>query len=287
VTQPQPVLGHRSAAVGAARRLLKSAARRTEARFLVEGAQAVGAALAVGALDELFVGESAATRFAVLVADAVAASAVAGGLRLHRVSDAAAASLSDTVTPQGLVGVARLPDHQLADLGKPRLVAVCVEANDPGNAGTVVRTSDATGADGVVFAGTGVDPYGPKAVRASAGSLFHLPVVTGVDRRTVVADLAKRGYRILAAAADGDHDLDRAIDSGELTRPTAWLFGNEAHGLPDDCVVSADAVVRVPVYGQAESLNLAVTSAVCLYASARAQRMARSGLPNAGGGERL
>lgn len=291
VTQPQPVLGHRSAVVGAARRLLKSSARRAEGRFLVEGAQAVGVALAVGALDELFVGESAWLRFAGLVSDGVAgavgAGAIGPGLKLHLVSDAAAASLSDTVTPQGLVGVARLPDHQLADLGRPRLVAVCVDANDPGNAGTVVRTSDATGADGVVFAGAGVDPFGTKAVRASAGSLFHLPVITRVDREAVMVDLAERGYRILAAAADGDHDLDRAIDSGELAAPTAWLFGNEAHGLPDDCVVSADAVVRVPVYGQAESLNLAVTSAVCLYASARAQRMARSGLPNAGGGGRL
>jgi TrmH family RNA methyltransferase len=167
------------------------------------------------------------------------------------------------------------------------LVAVCVDANDPGNAGTVVRTADAVGADGVVFAGDGVDPFGPKAVRASAGSIFHLPVVSGADAATIATDLAERGYRVLAAAADGAHDLDRALDSGELAEPTAWLFGNEAHGLRDDCMVSADAVVRVPVYGQAESLNLAVTSAVCLYASARSQRMARSGLPNAGGGGRL
>jgi RNA methyltransferase, TrmH family len=303
-------LGPRAASVVAARRLHRPSARRAEGRFLAEGFQAVEAALAAGRLTDLFVGESAAGRHGELVAKVAEA-----GLPVRPVTDAAAAALSETVTPQGLVGVATVPATRLADLADlpgrpagaadrpggaarqarqlgqagmvgPALVAVCVAANDPGNAGTIIRTADAAGADAVVFAGEGVDPFGGKCVRASAGSLFHLPVVTEPDLDVTLAWLRAAGCRVVATSGYGTRDLYEAADAGELDGPTGWLFGNEAHGLSPDALAAADAVLRVPVYGQAESLNLAVATALCLYASARARRMARSGTHGTGGGER-
>jgi TrmH family RNA methyltransferase len=147
-----------------------------------------------------------------------------------------------------------------------------VDIRDPGNAGTVLRTADAAGAGAVVFAGDAVDPYNGKCVRASAGSLFHVDVVRDRDPAGVVAALRDAGVQVLAATGHGDDDLDDLLDAGALDRPTAWLFGSEAHGLTADLLAAADRRVRVPLYGGAESLNLAAAAAVCLYASARAMR---------------
>jgi TrmH family RNA methyltransferase len=149
------------------------------------------------------------------------------------------------------------------------LVVVLVEPNDPGNLGTILRTADAVGADAVVVAG-GVDVYNGKAIRASAGSLFHLNVVIDVNADEVFA--AADGFTTLATAGLGAVDLDDLIDGGELSARTMWLFGSEAHGLPESTLDRADHTVRVPLYGRAESLNLAAAAAVCLYASARARR---------------
>ena len=297
-------LGPRAARVVAARRLRRPSARRAEGRFLAEGFQAVEAGLAAGRLDEVFVTEPAAARH-----EALLARAATSGVPVRPVTDAAAGALSETGTPQGLVAVAALPAARLADLAAverqplrradgqvgqigmmgavaPRLVAVCVAANDPGNAGTVIRTADAAGADAVVFVGEGVDPFGGKAVRATAGSIFHLPVVVEPDLAATLAWLRSAGCRVIATSGYGERDLYHAADDGALDGPTGWLFGNEAHGLSAEVLAAADAVLRVPVYGQAESLNLAVATALCLYASARAQRMARSGIQSAGGGGR-
>ena len=109
-------------------------------------------------------------------------------------------------------------------------------------------------------------------MRASAGSLFHLPVVTGPTVADLVAQMHDAGLQVLAADGAGERDLDDLEDDGTLGAPTAWLFGNEAWGLPEKTRALADQVVRVPIHGRAESLNLATAAAVCLYASARAQR---------------
>jgi TrmH family RNA methyltransferase len=178
------------------------------------------------------------------------------------------------VTPQGIVAVCGyldVPAPAALDPA-PRLSAVLYEINDPGNAGTVLRTADAAGAAAVVFGDGSVDPYNGKCVRASAGSLFHPAVVRGADLAEVLPALRDRGVRVLAADGGGETDLDGELDSGRLAEPTAWLFGNEARGLPPDVAVLADARVRIPIHGGAESLNLAAAAAVCLYASARAQR---------------
>ena len=164
----------------------------------------------------------------------------------------------------------------------PALAVVLANVRDPGNAGTVLRTADAAGAGAVIFAGSSVDPYNSKAVRASAGSLFHLPVVTGTPVQDAVRALRESGLRILAADGGAASTLDDLEAAGQLGRPTAWLFGNEAWGLPADVLDLADEAVAVPIYGQAESLNLAAAAAVCLYASARAQEQpARHGRPAA------
>ncbi len=257
----------RSERVRAARKLRRRVAREKARLFLVEGPQAVREAFSrPDLLIEVFATAEAASQNADLF-DEVPAPV--------RLADAdALGSLSETVTPQGVVAVCRLVTVSLSEaLGSaPRLVAVLVDTRDPGNAGTIIRCADAAGADAVILAGDSVDPHGGKCVRATAGSLFHLPIVTGVDAREVVEAVRKHGLTVLAADGGAETDVDKAADTGVLAAPTAWLFGNEARGLPEAVVQSADRAIRVPIHGRAESLNLATAAAVCLYASARAQR---------------
>jgi TrmH family RNA methyltransferase len=265
----------RSTRVTAAHRLAKRSFRGKERRFLAEGPQAVREAIAHPGTEggrtlvELYATEEAAERHA----DIVAAARTAGAPVLTATPEVMA-EISDTVTPQGLVGVCRFLDSPLAEIlrARPRLVAVLANVRDPGNAGTVLRCADAAGADAVVLTDASVDPYNPKAVRASAGSLFHLPVAVGVPIAEAVAGLRAAGVRVVAADGAGGRDLDAELDEGTMSGPTAWIFGNEAWGLPEETRALADEVVRVPIHGRAESLNLATAAAVCLYASARAQR---------------
>ncbi|MDA0567570.1 RNA methyltransferase [Streptomonospora sp. S1-112] len=265
----------RSPRIKGARRLAKRAFRQRERRFLAEGPQAVREALAApGGVHELFTTAEAAQRHAELV-DA----AHARGAPVHRVSLEVMAELAQTVTPQGLLAVCDFVDVGLADVGEVRLAAVLSHVRDPGNAGTVVRTADAAGADVVIFTDASVDPYNGKCVRASAGSLFHLPVVVGVPVAEAIAHLRAAGARVFAADGGGDRDLHAVADSGGLDGPVGWVFGNEAWGLPEETVALTDGAVSVPIYGSAESLNLATAAAVCLYTTARQQR---AGVPAAG-----
>ena len=202
------------------------------------------------------------------------AALAAAASRWTLVDDRALASLSDSVTPAGVVGVCRFLDVPLSTAlatgeTAPGLLVICADVRDPGNAGTVIRTADAVGADGVVLAGHSVDAYNPKTVRASVGSLFHLPLALEPDPAAAVLTAREHGWTVLAADGAGDVDLFAADDL--LRRPTAWLFGNEAWGLPADLAALADHRIRIPIPGQAESLNLATAAAVCLYASARAR----------------
>ncbi|MDD7968889.1 TrmH family RNA methyltransferase [Actinomycetospora lemnae] len=269
------VLTERTPRVAAARKLLRRASRLEAGRFLVEGVRPVHDALTwaeegPGRVHDLFLTDAVADRDPTLEDRAIAA-----GVRVARVTEKAAAGLSDTVTPQGVAVVCSTVTVGLdAALGEhPRLVTVLAGVADPGNAGTVIRTSDAAGADAVVLAGDSrnqpVDPHNGKCVRATMGSLFHLPLAVARDVDAVVAALRERGLTLLAAAGDGETVLDASADP-LLAAPTAWLFGSEAHGLDDDTTRLADHRVRVPIHGRAESLNLATAAAVCLYASARA-----------------
>lgn len=279
------VCTERTPRVVAARKLLRRAGRERAGRFLAEGAQAVGAALASATADETDAssGRRRARVFEVFATDQAAGRNVgllrvasAAGIPVSMITERAAATLSETVTPQGLLAVCARIDVPLAEAlaGAPRLVVVLVEAADPGNAGTVIRVADAAGADAVVLAGDSVDPHNGKCVRGSVGSVFHLPVAVERDVAEVLAACRRAGVRLLAATAAGEWDVFDPAAAEALEQPCGWLFGSEAHGLPAEVAEAADARVRVPIYGRAESLNLATAATVCVYATARAQRAA-------------
>ncbi|MCC2316214.1 TrmH family RNA methyltransferase [Cellulomonas xiejunii] len=263
--------------VKAVRALAGRSVRRRSGTFLVEGPQAVREAVAPGGprVHDVFVTPDAEVRYPEIVDAALVA-----GARVRTGTP----EVLDAMSPdaQGVVAVVDLVQAVLAPVlaARPRLVAVLAHVRDPGNAGTVLRAADAAGADAVVLTASSVDVHNPKCVRATAGSLFHLPVVTGPELGEAVTALRTAGLQVLAAAGTGSHDLDDLLDVAgaapagvpDLTAPTAWVFGNEAWGLRDEDLALADAAVRVPLRGGAESLNLATAAAVCLYASGRAQR---------------
>ncbi|WP_193605886.1 TrmH family RNA methyltransferase [Nocardioides dongkuii] len=249
------------------RRLSRRSVRTERRLFLADGPKAVeGALSAPGCVVEVFATVAATEQHPDLVA------ALPDGVPWTLVEDRGLASLSDSVTPAGVVALCRHLDRPLADLlSTPRrLLAICADVRDPGNAGTVVRSADAAGADLVVLAGSSVDAYNPKTVRASVGSLFHLPLAVEPDAEAAVRAAQAAGLTVLAADGDGEVDLFEADQL--LAAPTAWLFGNEARGLPSELAALADHRVRIPIHGRAESLNLSTAAALCLYASARAQR---------------
>jgi len=257
----------RSGRVKHARRLATRAFRADHREFLAEGPQAVREALAhERAALEVFATVDATDQHADLVAAARRAD-----VTWHVVTDDVVAALTDTVQPQGVVARCAMLDRPLEALldREPTFLVVCADIRDPGNAGAVIRCADAAGAHGVVFVGDSVDPYNPKSVRATVGSLFHLPIVVARDISSSLAAVQAAGLAVLAADGQGDVGLfDEQLD---LSLPTAWLMGNEAWGLPDEVRALADGVVAVPIFGQAESLNLATAAAVCLYSTARAR----------------
>ncbi len=256
------MLTERSARVAAAVKLHRHVVRRRSNQFLAEGPNLVEAASARGLVREVFVTELAAQRHATLLATQQCP--------VHVVTERAAKALSDTVTPVGLVAVCDLPATglQQALAGSPRLVAVAVEIGEPGNAGTVIRVADAMGAAAVILAGRSVDPYNGKCLRASAGSIFSLPVVSAPDVDAVFTAVRDAGLQALATTVDGGIRLDEADQL--LSKPTAWLFGPESHGLAEEITDQADHRVRIPMSGGAESLNVAAAAAICLYQSALA-----------------
>jgi TrmH family RNA methyltransferase len=286
----------RAERVRAVRRLADAPGRRRAGAFLVEGPQAVREALAEAVADaggggrpgvrEAFLTEAAAHRHPELPQLAARA-----GVPLRWCTEEVLAAMADTTTPQGVVAVADLRDVPLAvALGRrpaPQLVAVLASVRDPGNAGTVLRAADAAGAGAVVLTAGSTDAAGPKCVRAAAGSTFHLDVVQGPPLADVAEAARGAGLALLATDGSpgaGSADLDDLLDdaaagTGPLAGPVAWVFGNEAHGLTAAERAACDLVVRVPLHGRAESLNLAAAAAVCLYASARGQRRRASPAP--------
>ncbi|KTR04867.1 TrmH family RNA methyltransferase [Curtobacterium luteum] len=286
--------------------LAKKDVRADTGLFLLEGPQAVREALEYRPelLRELYVTPTAAARYALDDAP----------VDTWFVTEQVLDTMADTVTPQGVVAVCQqfptsvrsvFPDpgadgleargdsgadglEARGDSGSdgleargdsgaegslPGLVAILEQVRDPGNAGTIIRAADSAGADAVVLTGRSVDPYNPKVVRSTTGSLFHVPVSVGVTLDDAVARAKALGYTVLAADVSGD-DLPEVRADGMLDGPTAWVFGNEARGLTDEDLALVDRAVKVPIYGQAESMNLATAASVCLYESAFAQRAA-------------
>jgi len=238
--------------------------------FLLEGPQAVGEALTYRPelLIELFATPTAWDRYPEL-----SHAANDAGLEVEFVTEQVLDAMADTVTPQGIVAVCRQFPTSLKDIFSetPRLIAVLDEVRDPGNAGTIIRAADAAGADAVILTGRSVDLYNPKVVRATTGSLFHVPVAVNLELPAVLERAHAAGVQVIAADIKGT-DLLEARNRGILANPTIWLFGNEARGLSDENLALADSAIAVPIYGHAESMNLATAASVCLYESAFALR---------------
>ncbi|MCC9193904.1 RNA methyltransferase [Arthrobacter sp. zg-Y916] len=276
-----------------AAKLAGRSARLKTGLFLAEGPQAVREALLAhrhaveaglpGVVVEAYATEACLQRLPEL-------ASLAAGTTLRLATDEVLAAMADTVSPQGIVAVCRMQSPTLQEVlaTAPKLIAVMCEVRDPGNAGTILRAADSAGADAVILTASSVDIHNPKAVRSTVGSLFHLPVVSGVEFAELADALRQAGITILAADGYGSQDLDALQDESAVRRlapgaettdtsgprlenQTAWLFGNEAQGLSDAELAAADFRVAVPVYGQAESLNVGTAATVCLYASARAQ----------------
>lgn len=252
-----------------AAKLHKANQRKKAQRFLVEGPNCVEAAVMTGVATDVFLTEAAAERFA----DTVTAAGYMD-IYVHPITDKAARYLSDTVTTTGLFAVCRSALWSMGSvLGKrPRLVSIPVEVSEPGNAGTLIRLADVFDADALIFAGETADPESGKVARSSAGSIFHVPVARNTNIDDVLGQVRAKGLTVLATAADGEVDLDEAEEL--LAQPTAWLFGNEAHGLGEELLAKADHRVRIPIRGHAESLNVATAAAICLYESSKAQTRA-------------
>ncbi|BCW18803.1 RNA methyltransferase [Arthrobacter sp. NtRootA9] len=289
--QDLPLSNPRADRVRDVAKLAGRPARLKRGHFLVEGPQAVREALKLhqerlaggepGVVTEVYASEACLDRYPEF-------EDLAEGTNARLATDEVLAAMADTVNPQGIIAVCRFVDVSLdtvLDAG-PRLIAVLCQVRDPGNAGTVLRAADSAGADAVVLTASSVDIYNPKAVRSTAGSLFHLPVVLGADAAELAAACRARGIGILAADGYGSLNLDALQDENarrrltgagpasafDLGAPTAWLFGNEAQGLSAGELDLADHRVAVPIYGAAESLNLGTAATVCLYASARSQQ---------------
>jgi len=261
-----PLTNARSDRVKAVRALSRRSVRARTGRFLAEGPQSVREAVRwrpEDVVDLYLTAEAAAGN-----PDIVAAAREAG-LHLHEVSEEVLAAMCDTEAPQGLAAVCRMAPAALEDVlaAAPRLLVLLTNVRDPGNAGTVIRGADAAGADAVLVSENSVDVHAPKVVRSTAGSIFHLPVVTGLAIGETLAALSSHGVRLLAADGAGE----RLLPEVSLEGPHAWVMGNEAWGLEPEIRQACDEVVRVPIYGRAESLNLAMAATVCLYASAGAR----------------
>lgn len=256
----------RSERVRSVRALSRRSVRAATGRFVVDGPQGVREAVryAAARVVDVYVTASAEERH-----HEVLEHARERDLWVHRVSDEVLGAMSDVGSPQGLLAVVGPAGTSLAQVlaEGPRLLVVLSQVRDPGNAGTVIRGADAAGADAVLVSSASVDVLAPKTVRATAGSLFHLPVLTGLDVAATLDALRARGIRLLAADGAGAVSLPDA----DLGGAHAWVLGNEAWGLTGEVRDACDQVVRVPIYGRAESLNLAMAATVCLYASATAR----------------
>jgi TrmH family RNA methyltransferase len=264
--------GDRAGATASLKRLRRLSRRRSqrsaERAFVIDGPVLLADALGAGVGVEQVLAEPGAR------ADLLE-SAASAGASVRAVAPGALAKATDTVTPQPVAAIARIPDLPLvgaldaiADAGP--LVLVLVGVADPGNAGTLLRSAEAAGAGAVVFCDGSVDPYGPKCVRSSAGAVFRVAVVREATADTTLDQLRTRGVLRVATVARGEHTV--AYDQVDLSGPTAVVLGNEAHGLPPGLQDAVDRTVTIPMVGRTESLNVAMAGTILCFESLRQRR---------------
>ncbi|MBW3556046.1 MAG: RNA methyltransferase [Actinobacteria bacterium] len=268
--RPEPAsLGLRHQRVQRLRRLLgRRTARQGERAFVIEGAKLLNEALDAGVdVEAVYVASG--------TADGVAGRAYDAGVRVFELAPGVMERVADTTTPQPVMAVVPYVDVPLATLRGADFLVIGVDVRDPGNAGTILRTAEAAGAGGVVCCDGSVDVFNPKTVRASAGSLFHVPVVAGGGPLEVLSEMASWGVQRLATTASGGRDYDEV----DLTRPLAFVLGNEATGLPAAVEDLVDETVTIPMAGRTESLNVGMATAVLCFEASRQRR--RSATPAA------
>ena len=278
---PADLTSTRSARVTEVRHLHDRRHRAERGAFVVEGPQAVREALGIATRDgsavptpiphvlELYITEAAAQRYPEFLDRAREC-----GARTSFATDEVLAAMSETRHPQGVIAVCPLVTRSLDDLvaslaSSAPLVVILDRVSDPGNAGTIIRTADAMGADAVVLTDGSVDPHNGKCVRSTAGSIFHVPICAEVPAAELMRAIQAAGLAIAAADARAAVSLEQARDI--LRGPIAWVFGSEAHGVDTAWLDIAASTVRIPMAGRAESLNLAAAAAICLYATSRAR----------------
>lgn len=257
----------RSARVSAVRSLHQRRHRAARGAFVVEGPQAVQAADRRRSIRELYITEDAGASYPDLVS-----SALDGGARVVAMTEPVARAMAETENPQGVIAVCSLVARSWSQYPCPTggeragMLVLLDRVSDPGNAGTIIRTADAAGACAVVLTPGSVDPHNGKCVRATAGSIFDVPIFTDVPAPQVLAQARAAGVTTLAADGHGDLVLGSAEASAKLSGDIAWVFGNEAHGVDPQIAAEIDARIAIPIRGGAESLNLAAAAAICLYA---------------------
>ena len=260
-----------SARVKEIARLHQKDARYETGLFLLEGPQGLKELAQYPELaEEIFVTENALERYS-----AELAALEKAGARIEQVSSRVMEKIADTKTPQGVVSVVHHIDVELEEVvaSDPKMVVLLDRIQDPGNAGTIIRAADAAGADAVIFSTGSVDPYNSKVVRSTAGSLLNVPICLGADLKQATSLLQSEGIQVLSTSAKGESLPNLA--EGALSAPSAWIFGNEAGGVDPELAAAADKTISIPIYGSAESLNLATAASICLYFTAFAQRANR------------
>lgn len=235
--------------------LEKRKARRKEERFVVEGPHLVEEA--DNSIDFVVYAENLP----------LIAKLKEQGVNCLKVSKKQFAEISEVETPQWILAVVKQKKHELAELltSQNPLLVICVGVQDPGNLGTIIRTADAVGAAGVILSRGTVDLYNGKTIRSTMGSLFHLPIIEVADLDKTFEVLKKGNIRLIAADIGGDKDHY----SADLGWPAAIVVGNEGAGLAQAVLDQADEIVRIPIVGQAESLNVGISTAVMLYEALR------------------
>lgn len=239
--------------------------RDLENAFIAEGIQAVREALNPKLTEGLAIKRVYVTESGMKKLTEVVDSSVLSKHEVILVSDQVMNAMADSESPQGIIALCSTKSLKLQDLwdSKPKKIAFFWQIQDPGNAGTVIRSADAAGFDAVVFSTESVDVFNPKTVRATVGSLWHIPVVSDVDITEFIAEATEVGISLFALTGDGSETFDSTFVAKTSGKPSAWIFGNEARGLPD--LPSEIATVVIPMKGFAESLNVASAAAIVLH----------------------